>query len=357
MKKNIFIAFTIQNSAVSNYYLKLADLLSENFEVCIFTSKTNIKIDTNLQKYRIFYWPNDRPTQLKDFLFLAKKVNKYRPVTMISTFGAVNMFSIVGKIFFIKNRLAWVHSLSTHSFTRKIMLYRKSMVYKLCTTVIANSSATKNDLVNNFFVNPKKIKVVYNSIDTPEDIQATINSKKITFAGRIHPSKGIDTLIKAMAVVVKKYPEVKLDIVGAFLKGETIKKYLVLTKELDLENHINFLGWKSKPELLQCFKNSYFTVVPSVSEAFGYVVIESFSVKTPVIGSNTGGIAEIIRDGKDGFLFTPRDHKELAEKMMHLLSDNQLRERFSESCYSRFLDNFQTVKVLQKFVSYIHHLS
>lgn len=357
MKKNIFLAFTIQNSSVSDYYLKLSMLLKEKFNVYVFSQHTDLIAKKNLDCINVYIWPNNRPTRFKDFLFLAKKILKHRPVIMISAFGAVNIFSIVGRIFCIRNRIAWVHTLSTQMESRKFLQYRKSLIYRFCTTIIANSSATKNDLVKNFYIRPKKIKVVYNSIDIPKNQPVNLDFKKITYAGRIHPSKGVDILIKAMSIVIKKYPDIKLEIVGAFLEGETVKKYLQLTKELALQNHIEFVGWKSKNELLNTFRNSYFTVVPSLAEAFGYVVIESFSVKTLVIGSSTGGIAEIIRDGKDGFLFTPSNHNALAEKMIHLLSDNQLRESFSNSCYSRFIDNFETNKVLEYFLAYLYKLT
>jgi glycosyltransferase involved in cell wall biosynthesis len=357
MKKNIYIAFNIQNSAVSDYYIRLGHLLKERYNVFIFTSKTEFITQKNLQGLKVFIWPSKRPTKLKDFIFLSKKILEYRPVTMIAAFGAVNLFAIVGYLFFIRNRIAWVHSVSTHMASRKLLQYRKSLVYKACSLIVANSLATKNDTILNFAVRANKIKVVYNSSDLPEEKDADVNFNRITFAGRIHPSKGIDVLIKAMSIVIKKYPDLKLEIVGAFLKGEAVQKYIQLTQDLGLTNHIDFIGWKSKTELLDIFRNSYFTVVPSLAEAFGYVVIESFSVKTPVIGSNTGGIAEIIRDGKDGLLFPPGNHEELAQKMILLLSNTELRQQLSEYCHLRFKEHFESEKVLHKFIDYLQSIS
>lgn len=335
----------------------MAHLLKENFNVYIFTTKTDFIIQNKLKDVTVFIWPSKRPTTHKDFIFLSKKILNHRPVTMIAAFGAVNLFTIVGYLFFIKNRIAWVHTLTTQMTNRKFLQYRKSIVYKACSHIVTNSLATKNDIILNFAVPAKKIKVVYNSCELPTDKEVEVNCRRITFAGRIHPSKGIDILIKAMPIVIKKYPELKLEIVGSFLEGEAVQKYLKLTQDLGLINHIHFVGWKSKTELLDIFRNSYFIVVPSLAEAFGYVVIESFSVKTPVIGSNTGGIAEIIRDGKDGLLFESGNHEELAQKMIVLLSNTKMRDKFSKSCHERFLEHFESEKVLQKFVDYLQAIT
>ncbi len=357
IKKNIYLAFTIQKSAVSDYYLQLVQLLNEKYNVFIFSPQTDYVNQIDIQGVKVFVWPNSRPTKFKDFIFLTKKIIRHRPVIMISAFGSVNLFAIVGFLLFIKNRIAWVHTLSSQMKSHKFLDLRKKMVYRFCTLLISNSEATKMDLVKKFSVSQSKIKVVYNSTVSPDIKETTLNFRKITYAGRIHVSKGVDVLIKAMSLIIDEYPELELEIVGAFLEGEAIQRYLKLTKELNLDKNIKFIGWKSKRELLEIFRNSYFTVVPSLAEAFGYVVIESFSVKTPVIGSNTGGIAEIIRDGKDGFLFTPGDSEELSKKMKYLLSNSDLRENLSKSCYDRFLNNFESEKVLRKFMDYLLYLS
>src|SRR5690606_18735068 len=105
--------------------------------------------------------------------------------------------------------------------------------------------------------------------------------------------------------------------------------------------HVNFIGHQSKEKVLSELSSSYVTIVPSVIEAFGFVIIESFSVKTPVIGSDSSGIAEVIGDNIDGLLFEPQNHLDLAAKIRILLMDEEMRKRFSENGYNRFKDNFE----------------
>lgn len=357
MKKNIFIAFTLQQSAVSDFYLRLAIKLKNDFNVFIFSPKTDFALQNQTLGITINFWPSSRPTKFKDFIFLSKWILKCRPSIMISAFGAVNLFTLLGFMFLIKNRIAWVHTLSTQIKSKKFYDKRKSWVYKACSLIVANSNATKHDLITNFSVNQKKIRIVYNATLDPLFEPYDLDTRTIVFAGRIDPSKGVGILIKALGIVVKKYPEVKLKIVGAYLKGEVIKKYVKMVQELRLENNVTFIGWKSKKELLEIFGSSWFTVVPSLAEAFGYVVIESFSVKTPVIGSNTGGISEIIRDGKDGLLFSTGNYNDLANKIEMLLADSSLRDKLSKSCYQRFLDIFELDKASSNFANFLHQLS
>jgi len=107
---------------------------------------------------------------------------------------------------------------------------------------------------------------------------------------------------------------------------------------------------------LEEFSGAYLAVVPSLVEAFGFVVIESFSVKTPVIGSRTSGIAEIVRDGRDGLLFEPGNSLDLAAKVVKVFKDPALRKNFSENCYQRFLNKFEVNKATGKLASHISEL-
>jgi glycosyltransferase involved in cell wall biosynthesis len=83
------------------------------------------------------------------------------------------------------------------------------------------------------------------------------------------------------------------------------------------------------------------TVVPSRSEAFGLVNIESMAVGTPVVASKVGGIVEIIRHGVDGFLVPPDNAEALAEKLKVILCNPHVRREMRTSCRQRFLEQFE----------------
>jgi glycosyltransferase involved in cell wall biosynthesis len=94
-------------------------------------------------------------------------------------------------------------------------------------------------------------------------------------------------------------------------------------------------------EVLRKMAAAMATVVPSRSEAFGLVNIESMAVGTPVVGSAVGGIVEIVRDGKDGFLVPPDDPSALATRLETVLTHPQLRRELSRRARERFLAEFE----------------
>ena len=346
--KTIFLSFTIKDSSVAEFFIELSNQLALNNKVIIITyavEKNNFYISPEIE---VIKWPSKRPTKFKDFLFLSKLVKKHKPEAMIANFGAVNMFLMVGYLLGVKQRIAWYHTLSAQLEKRKILQFRKKIFYKMATKIVANSKATKDDLVKNFGVEKSKVKVIYNAVKKPVLLNDVI-PYKLVYAGRMHITKGVETLLNAMPFVVSKFPLVNLTLLGDDLKGEQIKKYVERVKVLEVQNNVNFIGNQSKDKVLEQFSSAYLTIVPSVVEAFGYVVIESFSVKTPVIGSNTSGIAEIIRDDRDGFLFEVSNHRDLADKINHLLGNPKLREQFSNNCFERFLKNFEVKEVVNNF--------
>lgn len=346
--KTIFLSFTLKNSSVAEFFIELSNQLALNNRVIIITyavEKNNFYISPEIE---VIKWPSKRPTKFKDFLFLSKLVKKHEPEAMIANFGAVNMFLMVGYLLGVKQRIAWYHTLSAQLEKRKILQFRKTIFYKMATNIVANSKAAKDDLIKNFEVEKSKVKVIYNAVKEPVLLNNVI-PYKLVYAGRMHFTKGVETLINAMPFVISKFPLVNLTLLGDDLKGEHIKKHIERLEVLEVQNNVNFIGNQSKNKVLEQFSSAYLTIVPSVVEAFGYVVIESFSVKTPVIGSNTSGIAEIIRDDCDGLLFEVNNHRDLADKINLLLGNPELREQFSNNCFERFLENFEVNEVVKNF--------
>lgn len=338
--KVLFLAFSVKGSSVADYFIQLANYFTRSHKVVIFTDtleESPCNINPNIE---ILKWPSKRPIKFKDFLFLTSKVKEYQPEFMISNFGAVNMFILVGFLFHVKHRICWSHTLASQLNGSNPVLYlRKGLIYGMATKVISNSNSMKKELQKGLKV--KNVMVFYNAVRESPVIDVTMNPKKIVYVGRMHPSKGVSVLINAMKRVVAEFPEVSLEMVGGDLNGIEIKEYKELVHKLELESNIHFSGSQSKAKVLQEFAEAYVAIVPSLAEAFGYVVIESFSVSTPVIGSNTGGIAEIIRNNVDGFLVEPGNSDELAEKIILLLKNPELRKKLSDNCYLRFKDSFE----------------
>lgn len=147
-----------------------------------------------------------------------------------------------------------------------------------------------------------------------------ISDKYFLFLGRLSEEKGIFTLMNAM----KENPNQKLKIVGTGPLESKLKEY----KERNQLKNIDFLGFKSGKELIELKQKAYFIIVPSEwYENNPMAIIEAYAEGVPVIGSNIGGIPEIIDEGKTGYVFTPHNNKELAaliKKASSLTKDEYL---------------------------------
>ena len=355
--ETVFISFSVRNNSVSEFFIELANELSKKRKVVIITDCLQPHPFLISPEIEIFKRPSTGPNNWRVFLFLYRLFSKYKPSVIIGNFSSVGPLMILGKFFKARTRIAWCHSISKQFLSRRPLIDKKRIVYALSTNIFANSNATKEDLIKTFKISPGKIRIVSNAIRKSEIKKFPLQPLGIVYAGRMDASKGVETLLQAMPEVVKIYPEIKLKLIGGYLKTEKLESLRHMAKSLNLDTNVIFHGFQPRTSVLEEFSKSYLTVVPSLVEAFGYVVIESFSVSTPVIGSNTSGIAEIIRDGKDGFLFEPGNYKELSEKIIFLLQNEDLRQEFSHNCFERFQNNYELTGVINKAVRDIENLS
>ncbi|MDQ6529637.1 glycosyltransferase [Flavobacterium sp. LHD-85] len=356
MKKTIFISFSLGNTSISDYYVSLAEKFKQDYQIVVFSDvKLNETISIS-EDIIIKYWPSKRPTKFADGIFLYENIKKYRPIMTISVFGSVNIFLIVGFLCRVKFRVAWISTISTHFRQKKSLLYRKSFAYRLATTIVTNSKATKEDAIKNYYVCESKIKVLPNSV---KDLYSTINEdekenyKTIVYVGRLYSQKGVDVLIKAFSMVCPQFPDFKLIILGG---GQEEKKLKKLVDDLKIGQRVIFKGNQPKVKVLETFKNSYLAVVPSLSEGFGFTVIEAMSMKTMVIGSNNTGIKEIIQDNKTGFLFETSNEHDLAEKIIKSIKQPALRDELALNGFKHFQKNYETDFAVERDWSFFNSL-
>ncbi|MGH2538843.1 MAG: glycosyltransferase, partial [Candidatus Promineifilaceae bacterium] len=159
--------------------------------------------------------------------------------------------------------------------------------------------------------------------------------KNILFAGRIEPLKGVDTLLLAVALIQRHSPEVAEDICVAIIGGdpwsddqdEEMMRLQELRHQLGVSDFVTFLGAKDQDVLPNYYAAAEMVVMPSHYESFGLVALEAMAMGTPVIASEVGGLAFLVRDGVNGFHVPSRDPEALAERIFTLLQDKDCREQ------------------------------
>ena len=151
------------------------------------------------------------------------------------------------------------------------------------------------------------------------DIFIVVNLEKI---------KGVDILIKALPKVTKSIPNLSVRIAGSGPRENELK---LLTKKLNLEAHVKFLGFISEEDKYQYYKACKIVVVPSRWDCQPFAPLDAAASGKPVVASCIGGIQDTVEDGKTGFLFEPENIEDLADKIVTLLKDEKLREEMGKA--------------------------
>ncbi len=169
----------------------------------------------------------------------------------------------------------------------------------------------------------------------------------VGFVGRLCPTKGVETLIRAVGILKKRWPGLKIILVGDETPGSGYRRRLQkMIQHLALEDMINFAGYlDGAGQLSKAFD---IQVVPSVAEPFGLVTLEAMAAQVPVVVTDSGGSPEIVRDGVEGFLFAPGDEKALARKLDCLLDSKGLRQEMGSRGLQRVMDSFSHAGMLDR---------
>ncbi len=197
-----------------------------------------------------------------------------------------------------------------------------------------------------FDVSPKKIQVIYNGVDTKvfqESKPQTSGFPTVVTVARIDPLKDMITLIKSAAVVKSRISNVRFIIYGSVSVPGYYQECLELRKELELEETVIFAGHTTN--MAAAYNSGDIVALSSISEAFPYSVVEAMMCGRPVISTDVGGIREAV--GDSGIMVPPRDYDALADGIVKLLSNVELRNSLSQEARERALSHFTLDKVLE----------
>jgi len=191
--------------------------------------------------------------------------------------------------------------------------------------IIAVTRLEADFLVKVAGADPNKITVIPEGVDLDlfkPKIDESEPGNVILFVGRIAQEKGLMYLIKAIPRVTKVFPSISVLIVG---DDQGIQENLMKAAEnLGVEKIVHFLGPKFGYELARTYRKARVFVLPSLYETFGLAILEAMASGLPIVTTRTGGIPELVEDGSNGMLVSPRNHEALAEAIIKLLSDPDL---------------------------------
>lgn len=142
---------------------------------------------------------------------------------------------------------------------------------------------------------------------------------------RLTPEKNVELAFRAFSRMLKDFPQTTLRIVGDGILIEALK---TLAQSLEIEDHVQFMGWQRDPT--PYYENSNAFLLTSWYEGFGVSVVEALSQGLPIVMTDVGVAGELVEDGVSGIVVRPGDEDALLEAMKRIRSDGNLRERLGK---------------------------
>jgi len=228
--------------------------------------------------------------------------------------------------------------------TRKYPLLLEKLTSPLVDKFTAVSEAIRIYIIQKARIDPKKIVTIRNGIRLSETKVTPIERKEfglsldmaiVGVVARLAKEKGHEYLLNAARIVIKEYPKAHFLIVG---DGPQREKLVELASNLGLKNHITFTGYRR--DVLRVLALFDIFALATLWEGLPVVILEAMMMAKPVVATNVMGNPELVIDGVTGFLVAPRDREGLAERILKLLRDENLRKQMGGAGRRRIEEKF-----------------
>lgn len=251
---------------------------------------------------------------------------------------------VVTNHFSLEYALSYVKALSfMMPILRKMLVWYLVTFYNKCDHVITPTKTFKKQLESWGVKTP--VSAISNGIETARFVKkysadeikavkqkyALSDKPTVLYLGRIDKDKSIDVLVKSVPLVLEKI-DAHFIIAGKGGEVENIKK---LSSELKIKKNITFIGFldHNSDDFVLIYKSASLFAIPSTIETQSLVTLEAMASSLPVVAADAGALPELAHNNINGFLFTPFDEKELAEKIIFILSDKDRIEKMGEESH------------------------
>ena len=330
------------------YAYDLAKAMSKKAEVLFlsFAEETSSYADGNLKIEYINKTCQIVPFSLEflKFLYWSDVIHCFQAYNFVTDISV-----IFGKILKKKIFITDIGGGSKYSLSYHLPILRQSDGFFLISEYSRN--LWKQSSVK---LRPDNLNVIYGGVDTEKfSPDNSDRSETALFVGRLLPHKGIDYLIDAVT------DSFSLDIVGNVYN----ERYFNLLKEKSRNKAIKFHTDTNDEKLVQKYRNSLVTVLPSVykdcygnytnvPELFGLVVLESMACGTPAIVTDVGSLPEIVDDGVTGFIVPPNDPSAIHDRIEYLRANSDIAHTMGIQGRKRVMERFTWDVVANKCIEF-----
>lgn len=166
----------------------------------------------------------------------------------------------------------------------------------------------------------------------------------LLYVGRLHEVKGLPSLLKAFSTINEKYPEARLNLIG---KGPSKDELVELSKRLDISDQTEFTGEIEHSELPKHYQRGDIFILPSLSEGLSNVLMEAMASGLPIVATDVGGNPELVKDGKGGYLVEPENPSALAEAVISLIEEKDMRDKMGRF-NRKYIQEYEQERVLER---------
>ncbi len=357
----------------AKYIYTLAKKLSQKHEITILTYSNNYE---SIDGVKIYAIPKNKNLFLRLFLYTKKLIKLSKNTDIIYSQRAVasGLPSVIaGKITktpvivnYIESE-AWerlqkverhtpIHQSSFRNM-QKIpgsvwhIWHIEHFVLKHAQKIIVDSNFLINELSEKYDINKKNILLSYNAPKDEIKLPFSINEEKykIFINTELTEWNDVQTALRSIAMLIKKYPNIKLIISGSGIEKNNILKTI---KELSLNEHVNLLGEISTAEKIYHIKSSSLFLSTSRYEEHTNSFYEAFREKKVVVATNIPAHREIIKDNYNGFLIPPGNAEKCAEILDKIFCDENMQKKITNNAYKDFENKFSWEKHIEKLIEY-----
>lgn len=235
------------------------------------------------------------------------------------------------------------------------------LINRLGGAYIFNSSAVKEKYQK--ILSSDKLRVIYEGYITQEQInnkdkvhqtdKKVRTTKRCLMIGTLQEGKGHKDAIKSIGKLKQEGISVILDILGTGYNAEYKSELLELISHYNIRDNVFFYGYVENP--FSFLENSDIFLMCSRNEAFGIVTAEAMQCGIAVIGSKSGGTKELILDGFNGFLYSPGNIDELADKIKYLINNPDTMNKFANNGRDWVFNNLTFDKYTNEMLDALNH--
>jgi len=233
-----------------------------------------------------------------------------------------------------------------------------SMVWKLNDFIVTISNDARNEFLKYAKVDSGRIKVIHNGIDISKfvnnndcnDLKAKLGISASDYVigtvSRLSLEKDQFTLLDTFERITENLSNVKLLIVGDGKSRGELEDY---SRRLRIEGKVLFLGFRN--DIAEILSIMDIFVLTSLTEGISVSLLEAMAASKPVVATNVGGNAEVIEDGKTGFLVRPKNPEKIAENIIALLKNRSLSTQMGKKGKERVTENFSLKRMISEYES------